>query len=61
MQGHSFDIDLFLLQVEGPNIVLGVQWFQDLGDVTKNYRTLQMMFELGSGPVCLQGEDTPPW
>ncbi|KAG6394589.1 hypothetical protein SASPL_145178 [Salvia splendens] len=24
LQGHSFDIDLFLLQVEGPDVVLGV-------------------------------------
>lgn len=60
LQGHPFDIDLFLSQVEGPDVVLGVQWLQDLGDVTKNYRTLQMKFILDSGPVCLQGEDASP-
>ncbi|KAG6409313.1 hypothetical protein SASPL_127350 [Salvia splendens] len=60
LQGHSFEVDLFLLQVEGPDVILGVQWLQDLGDVTKNYKTLTMRFELNQVPICLQGEDTPP-
>ena len=47
LQGHPFDINLFLLQLEGPDVILGVQWLQDLGDVTKNYRTHTMKFELG--------------
>ena len=29
MQGHHFEIDLFLLQVEGPDVILGVQWLQE--------------------------------
>ena len=41
LQGHMFAIDLFILQVEGPDIILGVEWLQDLGEVTKNYRTVR--------------------
>ncbi|KAG6405345.1 hypothetical protein SASPL_132934 [Salvia splendens] len=26
LQGNRFDIELFLLQVEGPDVILGVQW-----------------------------------
>lgn len=32
LQGYPFEIYLFLLQVEGPDVILGVQWLQDLGD-----------------------------
>ncbi|KAG6424340.1 hypothetical protein SASPL_114757 [Salvia splendens] len=42
LQGQAFSIDLVLLHIDGPDVVLG--------DVTKNYRTLQMKFELDSWP-----------
>ncbi|KAG6408291.1 hypothetical protein SASPL_131296 [Salvia splendens] len=45
LHGHMFAIDLFILQVEGPDIILGVQLLQDLGEVTKNYKTLSMKFK----------------
>ncbi|KAG6420708.1 hypothetical protein SASPL_117245 [Salvia splendens] len=60
LQGHQFGIDLFVLQVKGPDIILGVQWLQDLGDITKNYRNLTMRFEWNDQPVFLRGEDAPP-
>ncbi|XP_047965871.1 uncharacterized protein LOC125210353 [Salvia hispanica] len=56
LQGHKFTIDLFVLPVEGPDIILGVQWLQDLGDVTKNYRSLTMKFELDNKSIELQGD-----
>ncbi|XP_042037749.1 uncharacterized protein LOC121783641 [Salvia splendens] len=56
MQGYSFEIDLFILQVNGPDVILGVQWLQELGDVTKNYRNLTMKFGLGDHDIFLQGE-----
>ncbi|KAG6400800.1 hypothetical protein SASPL_137643 [Salvia splendens] len=45
LQGHQFEIDLFVLQVKGPDIILGVQWLQDLGDITNNCRNLAMRFD----------------
>ncbi|KAL1546909.1 hypothetical protein AAHA92_23444 [Salvia divinorum] len=56
LQDHEFTIDFFILQVEGPDVILGVQWLQELGDVTKNYRDLTMKFDGEQGPVFLQGE-----
>ncbi|KAL1569144.1 hypothetical protein AAHA92_00656 [Salvia divinorum] len=32
---NAFAIDLFILHVEGPDFILGVQWLQELEDVTK--------------------------
>ncbi|KAG6397594.1 hypothetical protein SASPL_143763 [Salvia splendens] len=60
MQGYSFEIDLFILQVKGPDVILGVQWLQELGDVTKNYQHLTMKFDLGDRPIFLQGEGASP-
>lgn len=44
LHGHDFDIDLFILQVEGPDVILGVQWLQDLGKVSIDFRDLTMEF-----------------
>ncbi|KAG6431020.1 hypothetical protein SASPL_109095 [Salvia splendens] len=58
--GTRFDIDLFLLQVEGPDVILGVQWLQDLGKVLLDFRDLTMEFLWNQSPVILKGEDKPP-
>ncbi|KAG6391199.1 hypothetical protein SASPL_148952 [Salvia splendens] len=60
LQGTRFDIDLFLLQVEGPDVILGVQWLQDLGKVLLDFRDLTMEFNWKQSPVKLKGEDRPP-
>ncbi|KAG6401064.1 hypothetical protein SASPL_137909 [Salvia splendens] len=39
----------------GPDIILGVQWLQDLGEVTKNYKTLSMKFKWEDRLITLQG------
>ncbi|XP_047954027.1 uncharacterized protein LOC125200430, partial [Salvia hispanica] len=56
LSGHAFEVYLYILQVEGPDVILGVQWLQELGDVTKNYKELTMRFELGDKQIFLQGE-----
>lgn len=60
LQGHRFDIGLFLLQVEGPNVILGVQWLQDFGKVAIDFRDLSMEFKWKNLPILLQGEDISP-
>ncbi|KAG6382962.1 hypothetical protein SASPL_157305 [Salvia splendens] len=60
LQGNHFDIDLFILQVKGPDIILGVQWLQELGDVTKNYRDLTMRFNWADHSVFLRGDGANP-
>ncbi|KAG6422036.1 hypothetical protein SASPL_118597 [Salvia splendens] len=60
LQGNCFDIDLFLLQVEGPDVILGVQWLQELGKVALDFRHLTMEFLWNQSRVTLTGEDKPP-
>ena len=60
LQGNSFDIDLFILQVKGSDVILGVQWLQDLGDVTKNFQTLTMQFKWDNKTIFLQGDGAEP-
>ncbi|KAG6385348.1 hypothetical protein SASPL_154181 [Salvia splendens] len=55
-----FYIDLFILQVEGPDIILGVQWLQDLGDVTQNFHNRTMKFDWADQTVFLKGENAQP-
>lgn len=44
LQGTTFTIDVFLLAIEGPDLVLGVQWLQSLGKVSHDYKFLTMEF-----------------
>lgn len=44
MQDHVFSIDLFVLPIEGPDVVLGIQWLQLLGKVSHDYAALTMEF-----------------
>lgn len=46
--------DLFVLDVA--NVVLDVQWLQQLGKVTMNYKQLTMEFTINKNQVMLQGE-----
>lgn len=50
--------DLYVLTMEGANIVLGIQWLETMGAVTCNYKHLTMEFQHQGRQVCLQG-DTP--
>lgn len=42
LQGSVFQVDLFVLQNEGPDIVLSIQWLELLGSVTHDYKALTM-------------------
>lgn len=48
--------DLFVLTMEGMNVVLGVQWLETLGTVRTNYKNLTLEFDGGEGTVRLQGD-----
>ncbi|KAG6424649.1 hypothetical protein SASPL_115067 [Salvia splendens] len=47
-------------RVFGPDVILGVQWLQDLGDVTQNFRDLMMRFDWAEHPIFMKGEGSPP-
>lgn len=44
IQGVVIVIDLFLLPMDGANIVISTQWLKKLGDVVSNYKELYMKF-----------------
>ncbi|VFQ64909.1 unnamed protein product [Cuscuta campestris] len=52
---HLFPVDLYLLEVHGPNVVLGIQWLQTLGRVSHDYGNMTMF-----QPVTLRGDVPGP-
>ncbi|XP_061371285.1 uncharacterized protein LOC133313888 [Gastrolobium bilobum] len=54
-QVHLFDIDLYVLDLNGADIVLGVQWLSTLGPVMTDYENLTMSFHHKSQPILLKG------
>lgn len=57
MQGHIFYVDLYVLPIKGPDIVLGVQWLQELGTVAQNFASPSMEFVWKNTKVLLQGDN----
>ena len=55
LQGTVFTLDLFVLPIEGPDVVLGIQWLQLLGRVSHDYSALSMEFCWNGTPVTLRG------
>ncbi|XP_015387832.1 uncharacterized protein LOC107177859 [Citrus sinensis] len=60
MQGSAFIVDLFILPIEGIDVVLGIQWLQKLGKVFHDYSALTMEFFLNGQPVMLRGDLSSP-
>ena len=51
----TFNLDLYLLPIYGADLVLGVQWLADLGEVVFEYRKLYMTFTHEGAQVTLHG------
>lgn len=45
LQGSSFSIDFYVLHIQGPDMILGIQWLRDLGRVTHDYGNSRMEFQ----------------
>ncbi|XP_061356872.1 uncharacterized protein LOC133301271 [Gastrolobium bilobum] len=56
LQGYKFFPDLFVLPIQGAEVVLGVQWLSEFGDITTNYKQLVLKFEREGEVIELQGE-----
>lgn len=46
MQGYKFKRDFLMLPLDNFDMVLGIQWLTELGDIIWNFKQLQMKFEL---------------
>ncbi|OMO68444.1 Retrotransposon gag protein [Corchorus olitorius] len=56
LQGHEFNLDLYVLDIRGADFILGIQWLSQLGPVIADYKALYMSFyHLGSF-ITLQGD-----
>ena len=58
LQGYKFTIDLFVLPIEGPDVVLGIQWLQSLGRVSHDYLASTMEFLHDGTKVVLTGTNS---
>ncbi|KAH9679851.1 hypothetical protein KPL71_026303 [Citrus sinensis] len=56
IQGHEFRLDFFVLPIEGPKVVLGIQWLQRLGRVSTDYSEMTMEFFWEGKQVLLRGD-----
>ncbi|XP_057780136.1 uncharacterized protein LOC130998745 [Salvia miltiorrhiza] len=57
LQGTSFTCELFVLPIKGPDIILGIQWLQELGQVIHDYRCGHMEFEWHGKRVILDDDN----
>ncbi|VFQ98572.1 unnamed protein product [Cuscuta campestris] len=60
LQGHRFDVDLYILEIHGPDIILGMQWLQTLGKVSHDYSQLTVEFSWKGSPVVLRADVPHP-
>nr|GMD14187.1 Transposon Ty3-G Gag-Pol polyprotein [Ipomoea batatas] len=56
LQDHEFAVNFFVLPIQGPDVVLGVQWLQELGKITHDYSKLTMEFSWQGQNIFLQGD-----
>lgn len=56
MQGHLFEVDLYILPICGLYIVLGMQWLRTLGTCLHYHNALTMEFRWKGKQVRLMGE-----
>nr|GFC61169.1 retrotransposon-related protein [Tanacetum cinerariifolium] len=52
------EVDLYVLPMQGPDVVLGIQWLQNLGKVTHDYAHQTMEFTLLDTTYSLKGDDS---
>jgi len=56
IQSINFEVDLFILDIEGPDVVLGFPWLESLGKVAHDYSALTMEFMWQRTQVTLKGD-----
>ncbi|XP_021596651.1 uncharacterized protein LOC110603257 [Manihot esculenta] len=59
IQGVPIIVDLYILPLEGYDVVLGTQWLRTLGTIIWDFSDLLMTFNLDGKQVILQGSIVP--
>ncbi|GKB49704.1 retrotransposon-related protein, partial [Tanacetum coccineum] len=55
--GVTMDVDLYVLLTQRHDVMLGIQWLQNLGKVTHDYGQQTMKFTLFNTTYSLKGDD----
>ncbi|XP_061355439.1 uncharacterized protein LOC133299968 [Gastrolobium bilobum] len=58
LQSHTFGADLFVLNLKGADVVLGIQWLSSLDPIITDYGCLTMSFTLNGVIVSLHRDET---
>nr|GEX69057.1 reverse transcriptase [Tanacetum cinerariifolium] len=58
MQGVAVEVDLYVLPMQGHDVLLGIQWLQHLGKVTHDYARQTMEFNLLGTTFTLKGDES---
>ncbi|GAV71123.1 RVP_2 domain-containing protein [Cephalotus follicularis] len=56
LQSHHFEIEFYVLPIEGADMVLGIQWLETLGPILTDYKLLTMNSTYKDQMVCLKSE-----
>ncbi|KAG6528131.1 hypothetical protein ZIOFF_010280 [Zingiber officinale] len=56
LPNYELITDLFLLPLDGCDVVLGAQWLKTLGDIIWNFSQLTMRFQDQGKEVCIRGK-----
>lgn len=55
IQGHTFVIDFFVINLHGADTILGVSWQKGFGELKINYQQSYIKFFSQGKEICLQG------
>ncbi|XP_071940002.1 uncharacterized protein [Coffea arabica] len=56
MQGHRFTHDVFVMDLEPYDMILGVDWMKSYSPITFDFKRLNLSFEKGGEQVMLKGD-----
>ena len=55
MQGQTFQANVLALPLDNYDLVLGILWLVEVGNIIWNFRKLHMKFQVGGKEFILQG------
>ena len=56
MQGSEFHAEVYIINLETYDLILGGEWLSTLGEIKWNFNKLSMVFEINGKELKLQGE-----
>ena len=56
MQGVSFETDVYTLELQNCDMILGIQWLAKLKTIVCNYEEMWMAFMWQGQEVCIKGD-----